>query len=517
MDSRQLLQFLPTMEMICEAFEPKGLDCRFVISDKNLHYRGVRVYHPGQSVQRDLLYLLNRPEADFPVDTCAYASAWDIPGEANHLCCPDLTGEDLLNFLLEFFSQCQQIQYRVDQVVFHNLGVQSLCDLGEELLENPVCIHDDWFIMTAMSQSMETIMAPEYVASSTKGFVPRVIVEDFKQDSDYLETYAFRGAKIWEGTGGAPSSLYVNLWDATVYQGRLLVIQSNRPFRHRDFLLAEVLAQGAVFLLGRKQLGGQRQYQSMDDIVFTLLQGNQPEPSDLNQLLTTLHWSQSDQFLCARLKSQQTPAATILEHVLHSDLFQMFPGSYILFTGHEQCLVVNMTRQPMSASQLRHQLAPLCRDYCLYAGVSSPVSGLRELNLAYYEADVALNRAFHMRSEKWIVFFSECVLTHILNNLPAPLQPEHLISPTLRVLRRHDQEKGTQYFETLRVYLLQERNVPRTAQALIIHRTTLLYRLEKIRALIQTDLEDPGQRLYLLLSFWICGKTEEQSDPQKGL
>ena len=141
-----------------------------------------------------------------------------------------------------------------------------------------------------------------------------------------------------------------------------------------------------------------------------------------------------------------------------------------------------MTRQPMSASQLRHQLAPLCRDYCLYAGVSSPVSGLRELNLAYYEADVALNRAFHMRSEKWIVFFSECVLTHILNNLPAPLQPEHLISPTLRILRRHDQEKGTQYFETLRVYLLQERNVPRTAQALIIHRTTLLYRLEKIQA-----------------------------------
>ena len=97
------------------------------------------------------------------------------------------------------------------------------------------------------------------------------------------------------------------------------------------------------------------------------------------------------------------------------------------------------------------------------------------------------------------------------------MQPEHLISPTLRILRRHDQEKGTQYFETLRVYLLQERNVPRTAQALIIHRTTLLYRLEKIQALIQTDLEDPGQRLYLLLSFWIWGKTEEQSDPQKGL
>ena len=42
-------------------------------------------------------------------------------------------------------------------------------------------------------------------------------------------------------------------------------------------------------------------------------------------------------------------------------------------------------------------------------------------------------------------------------------------------------------------------------------------KLSGIQALIQTDLEDPGQRLYLLLSFWIWGKTEEQSDPQKGL
>ena len=515
MDSGQLLQFLPTMEMLCEAFAPAGLECRWTISDQLQHYRGVRVFRPGQRAQRDLVYLLSRPEPDFPED-CAAAGVREIPGTGNRLWCPELTEGELLNFLLEFFSRCQEIQYRIDQVVFQNLGLQALCDLGAELLDNPVCIHDDWFIMTAMSQGMETIMAPEYVASSTKGFVPRVIVEDFKQDSDYLETYVYRGAKIWEGIDGAPSSLYVNLWDATVYQGRLLVILHNHPFRHRDFLLAEILAQGAVFLLGRKQLGESQTYQSMDDIVFHLLQGNQPEPAELNQLLTTLHWDQSDQFLCARLKSQQTTAATILEHVLHSDLFQLFPGSYILFTGHEQCLVVNLTRQPIPPSQLRYLLAPLCRDYCLYAGLSSPVSGLRELHLAYYEAEVALNQAFQMRSEKWIVFFSDCALTHILNNLPQPLQPWHLISPVLWRLRDHDREKGTQYFDTFRAYLLNERNIPRTAQALIIHRTTLLYRLEKIQSLVQTNLEDPEQRLYLLLSFWIWEKTRGRTLGQPG-
>ena len=67
----------------------------------------------------------------------------------------------------------------------------------------------------------------------------------------------------------------------------------------------------------------------------------------------------------------------------------------------------------------------------------------------------------------------------------------------------YDREKGTQYYETLRAYLLNERDIPRTAQALIIHRTTLLYRLRKLQAVAPIDLDDPGRRLQLLISLWI--------------
>jgi DNA-binding PucR family transcriptional regulator len=97
-------------------------------------------------------------------------------------------------------------------------------------------------------------------------------------------------------------------------------------------------------------------------------------------------------------------------------------------------------------------------------------------------------------------------MEYLLRNLPSPLTPANLVAPELEVLREHDREKGTQYFETFRTYLLQERDIPRTAKALIIHRTTLLYRLEKIHALIHTDLEDPWQRMYITLSLWILEK-----------
>ena len=35
------------------------------------------------------------------------------------------------------------------------------------------------------------------------------------------------------------------------------------------------------------------------------------------------------------------------------------------------------------------------------------------------------------------------------------------------------------------------------------HRSTLLYRLEKIRNILKTDFSDPQELLYLLLSFYL--------------
>ena len=73
--------------------------------------------------------------------------------------------------------------------------------------------------------------------------------------------------------------------------------------------------------------------------------------------------------------------------------------------------------------------------------------------------------------------------------------------PVLHQLLEHDAASGTQYYDTLRTYLECERSIPMTAAALIIHRTTLTYRLGKIQELTRLNLDDPNLRLYLLLSY----------------
>ena len=511
MENNEPIRLLPTISMLAECLEEVGWQCKMHISEEGRTYRGIRLYHRRQILQEDVLYLLRPTEKDFPVDDYAYLSSGDLGGRANHLLCPKLPDEEILDQVMEIFFRLRSWEDAIDLLLYRNASLQELCELGAQLLENPVCIHDDWFVMTAMSSQFSQVMEPEYLLSSARGFVPRAVVEDFRYDSDYLETYRYHNAQIWQGPQRQYDTLYVNLWDGPVYKGRLLVARKNRDFRSRDFLLAEVLTQRAIFLLRRKILGNEGLYQNMDDIVFALLQGQQTEAADQARLLNLLAWNRSDRFLCLRLRSQEDRTDVMMEHLLHGDLFRCFPGSYILMSSREQCVLLNLTRTQSQTSldQIRHQLAPVCRDYCQYAGISSPVRGIRELQAAYYQAGAALEQAFRLRSEKWMLSFSECSMKHILQILPQPLSPGHLVAPELQELLNRDREKGTQYFETFREYLMQERDIPRTSEKLIIHRTTLLYRLKKIRTLIRADLDDPWQRLRLMLSLWIL---EQEGD-----
>ena len=75
-------------------------------------------------------------------------------------------------------------------------------------------------------------------------------------------------------------------------------------------------------------------------------------------------------------------------------------------------------------------------------------------------------------------------------------------STALKTLKSHDAEKNSSLYETLFHFLINERNTQRTAQALHIHKNSMLYRLNQIRELVDLDLDNPELRLYLILSYY---------------
>ena len=70
-------------------------------------------------------------------------------------------------------------------------------------------------------------------------------------------------------------------------------------------------------------------------------------------------------------------------------------------------------------------------------------------------------------------------------------------------LSQEDEANGTCYLDTLAAYLTCEKNIGKIAEELFIHRNTLMYRLEKIRALTGIDYDDTEEMEHILLSIRI--------------
>jgi len=70
-------------------------------------------------------------------------------------------------------------------------------------------------------------------------------------------------------------------------------------------------------------------------------------------------------------------------------------------------------------------------------------------------------------------------------------------------LRRADAERGSDLELTLRTYYECGASVSQTAQALFLHRNSVRYRLDRVRALLGADIDDPQASAALLVAFAI--------------
>lgn len=69
--------------------------------------------------------------------------------------------------------------------------------------------------------------------------------------------------------------------------------------------------------------------------------------------------------------------------------------------------------------------------------------------------------------------------------------------------------------EYQKMYLKNHLNAVQPARDLYIHRSTFLYRLKRIKAILESDLTDCDELLYLMISF--CLLREEQPKSQEEL
>lgn len=291
-----LCMTLPVLE---EELKILGLHVAGRIRDGSIGYSGVRRYR-GQPLRPEILYLLTpQTAAGFPVHQVPYIAVGSVPGKADHLCCPIEELPALEEGLQDLFDLMQDFANRINALIYQGASLDNLCELGQTILGNPLFIHDKWFLILARSSSSNITPRTGKIWET----VPQALLDEFRSDVEYQKTFQHHSAALWASIdqGEYRESIYVNLYDGDVYQGRLLLTRDFYPFRKRDYLVMELLAKQALLLIKAKRGRRPPGTRSTDDILWDILCGKRTKTAEFTVFLNTLRWDKTDRFLCVRL------------------------------------------------------------------------------------------------------------------------------------------------------------------------------------------------------------------------
>ncbi|MDW6059065.1 helix-turn-helix domain-containing protein [Streptomyces sp. FXJ1.4098] len=181
----------------------------------------------------------------------------------------------------------------------------------------------------------------------------------------------------------------------------------------------------------------------------------------------------------------------------------------ILAVTAEQATLLQLSDRPVSQRELTEQSTQILEALATYLdasaapvlGIGGRQSGVADAWTSYEQALVAARAARRMPHLKGIGDWEELGEFAVLLQLPDRFLNETLLPRQLRALLAAP--GGHRLEETLRCFLEHAGSIPRTAEALQIHRTSLYYRLRQIQEVTGLDLDSGADRLTLHLGLRI--------------
>ncbi|MCY4073183.1 MAG: helix-turn-helix domain-containing protein [Chloroflexi bacterium] len=161
-----------------------------------------------------------------------------------------------------------------------------------------------------------------------------------------------------------------------------------------------------------------------------------------------------------------------------------------------------LSRTRMTIENVRGQISSRLSNGLIAAGISRPATGLSMLRDAYREAKDAVGISYQLSDRDTTTFYGDLKLFQLLLALKERnLDNLHqFYDDALGPLVEHDKRKQSDLIRTLGGFFEANGNLAKAAQALDVHRNTLVYRLERISELTKMDLDDSDNRLILHLA-----------------
>jgi hypothetical protein len=384
--------------------------------------------------------------------------------------------------------------------VINHKPINGFLGIAMQMLDNPILV---------MNNNLSIIATGGSIVGPTKGTiwekvnVPGFVLENFytpeeiRKISLHIAQKSEQIISLRPMNDSAHDTFGINIWiDGKLY-GAIGTVDMNKPFTDGQKETLVIIAHVLKMYFQNHSIYMQIA-EDKANWLNSLLDGVDISADIISNYLYRFQWKLDDHFCIITFTASTDLKLPIVSIFDIKQINEIFPDALVSVHEENVVIIIRCIDKKLPHGKKKHQLEQfLKKDVFLRCGVSMVFNNF--LHLRYYFIQSKFAAAQCNPSLNPIISLYEDYQTdHVLQTLSLGVDPRCFCHPGILSLWESGNELQRDLVHCLYHYFLNGKNISAAADALHVHRNTLIYRLNKAEEILNVDIKQSSPKQILL-------------------
>ncbi len=378
--------------------------------------------------------------------------------------------------------------YQLMQLCHESANKQQLLDTAYSMIKNPILLLDTNLVLNACSGVYAGISDPVINYCLEHNHMPNTFLQEMVSES------APRTDETWpsllcleHGTHEFVSTSIIagRVKRGKQFLGYIKVFEYNHPVTDLEkrclLILCDFMSIALTDTLPYLPVANIR----IEDFLSDLLGRHITSKEAIENRVFLYHLDNTQKHYVISVKYNSQTVNTDQLYHLKRRLMNILHIPTITFFDQMIVMIV----PSLAWKEHRTELTGFLNTHGLLAGISLSFTSYVDVPKYYSQTLACLEIHNRFALTDTLIDYNDWKTTHIFLHLQECCDLEDLIPNSIRILKEHDQTRGTNLVETLFAFVHHRQNITETAAELHLHYNTMKYRINQITDLTDIDFD----------------------------
>lgn len=375
-------------------------------------------------------------------------------------------------------------------------GLNYIINISSKLLKNPIILVDSSFKILAHSD-IEYITEPFWIRNINLGYCSYEFISEvnkiksFKNAPNSIDPFLVMCKE-------SPIKKLVSkvLIDGNLV-GYVVILENIEKFTNTTYEIIKILSNVISEELKKDQVYRNLHGLRYENLLIDILEESIIDETALEERMKSINCSFGNKLCLLVLDISKYNLKENKSNFLKQSIETLFLNYKSIFYKEHVLIILDLDDEKKLEDIIDKDVISFLQKHDIVLVISNFFSHILDLNKHYKQAMKSINIIHMLEINGNIFHHDDLIFYHLLKDMSEDFELMDYCSQSVYKLLEYDMKNNTKYYLTLKTYIEEDKNAIKTADKLFVHRNTINYRLNKIKEIMDVDL-DNGDELFII-------------------